>query len=184
MQLLRQGKKSDVYSDLMPQETLMRDFKGRTIMSVSSPYCASPPSLYIDSQACLQLVLCSCNVQYDVLQYQFKVNRMQIICPSWQKENKHSLGSICTPERKCVRLLPLPKELFWVPFLDDTHLKWSYRTMKYWPIQRPGPPYILITFINSQQSSSSMLDASCPAKLSYCLPLLFYWRDKLISDTL
>ena len=145
--------------------------KSKTIMSVSSLHCASPPSLYIDSQACLQPVLSSCNVQYDVLQYQFNVNRIQIICPSWQKEN--SLGSIYTPKRKSVRLLPFPKELFWVPFFDDTHLKWSYRTMKYWPTQRRGPPYILITFINSQQSSSSMLDAFCPAKMSYCLPLLF-----------
>lgn len=83
--------------------------KSKTIMSVSPLHCASPPSLYIDSQACLQPVLCSCNVQYDVLQYQFKVNRIQIICPSWQKENKHSLDSIYTPKRKSVRLLPLPK---------------------------------------------------------------------------
>ena len=83
--------------------------KSETATSVSSPQCAFPPSLYIDSQACLQPVLCSCSVQYDVLQYQFKVNRMQVICPSWQKENKHSPGSIYTPERKSVRLLPLPK---------------------------------------------------------------------------
>ena len=93
---------------LMPQETFMSDFKERNNHVCLFPSVCISPS-YIDSQACLQPVLCSCSVQYDVLQYQFKVNRIQVICPSWQKENKHSLGSIYTPKRKSVRLLPLSK---------------------------------------------------------------------------
>lgn len=94
---------------LMPQETFMRDFKERNSHVCLFPsVCISPFLVYWLSSlpsACLVQLQCI----YDVLQYQFKVNRMQVICPSWQKENKRSPGSIYTPERKSVRLLPLPK---------------------------------------------------------------------------
>lgn len=78
----------------------------------------------------LALSLCiACDAWHAALRCHFKTSIIRIISHTWQ-EKQYRLDSIHIPRRKYVRWFSIQEELFWVPWLESSHLIWSR-----WPVR-------------------------------------------------
>lgn len=90
------GRRMMFIPNLAVQQAVTYDFEEHGLSLSLSPLltCVLTVSIAF-SLSCI-----ASNVQCDTFQYQFKVNRLKVICPTWQEENKHRPDPVHTPKKK------------------------------------------------------------------------------------